>query len=192
MTHPGATPSDKHKVVVIGSGFGGLNAVKTLKRADVDIKMIAKTTHHLFQPLLYQVATGIISEGEIAPLTRVILRKQKNCQVLLGEVENIDLEARTVTSKLMTMETVLPFDYLIVAAGAEQMGTSIASIAHSAVDAASVAADGQRQAGAVDERMRALAAFDPPAARSAARSYATRYPGGFARAEADALATASP
>ena len=120
MTHPGATLSDKHKVVVIGSGFGGLSAVKKLKRADVDIKMIAKTTHHLFQPLLYQVATGIISEGEIAPLTRVILRKHKNCQVLLGDVQDIDLEARTVTSKLMTMETVLPFDYLIVAAGAEQ------------------------------------------------------------------------
>ena len=76
MTHPGATPSDQHKVVIIGSGFGGLNAAKKLKRADVDIKLIAKTTHHLFQPLLYQVATGIISEGEIAPPTRVILRKQ--------------------------------------------------------------------------------------------------------------------
>ncbi|HNF07226.1 MAG TPA: FAD-dependent oxidoreductase, partial [Mycobacterium sp.] len=56
MTHPGATPSDKHKVVIIGSGFGGLTAAKKLKRADVDIKLIAKTTHHLFQPLLYQVA----------------------------------------------------------------------------------------------------------------------------------------
>ena len=86
MTHPGATPSEKHKVVIIGSGFGGLNAAKKLKRADVDIKLVAKTTHHLFQPLLYQVATGIISEGEIAPPTRVVLRDQRNCQVLLGEV----------------------------------------------------------------------------------------------------------
>ncbi len=92
MSHPGATPSDRHKVVIIGSGFGGLNAAKKLKRADVDIKLIAKTTHHLFQPLLYQVATGIISEGEIAPPTRVILRNQKNCQVLLGEVTHIDLD----------------------------------------------------------------------------------------------------
>src|SRR6195952_2422947 len=91
MTHPGATPTDKHKVVIIGSGFGGLNAAQKLKRADVDIKLIAKTTHHLFQPLLYQVATGIISEGEIAPPTRVILRNQENCQVLLGEVTNVDL-----------------------------------------------------------------------------------------------------
>ncbi len=69
---PEATsPDRRHRVVVIGSGFGGLNAAKKLKRADVDIKLIARTTHHLFQPLLYQVATGIISEGEIAPTTRV-------------------------------------------------------------------------------------------------------------------------
>ncbi len=91
MSHPGATATDRHKVVIIGSGFGGLTAAKALKRADVDIKMIAKTTHHLFQPLLYQVATGIISSGEIAPPTRMILRKQKNAQVLLGNVTHIDL-----------------------------------------------------------------------------------------------------
>jgi NADH:ubiquinone reductase (H+-translocating) len=101
MSHPGATASDRHKVVIIGSGFGGLTAVKALKRADVDIKMIAKTTHHLFQPLLYQVATGIISSGEIAPPTRVILRKQKNAQVLLGDVTHIDLANKTVTSVLL-------------------------------------------------------------------------------------------
>lgn len=57
----------KHRVVIIGSGFGGLTAAKTLKRANADVTLIARTTHHLFQPLLYQVATGIISEGEIAP-----------------------------------------------------------------------------------------------------------------------------
>ncbi|MGV0991876.1 MAG: NAD(P)/FAD-dependent oxidoreductase [Mycobacterium sp.] len=119
-THPGATPTDKHKVVVIGSGFGGLKAVKSLKRADVDIKMIAKTTHHLFQPLLYQVATGIISEGEIAPLTRVVLRKNKNCQVLLGEVTNINLANQTVDSVLLGHTYRTPYDSLIVAAGAGQ------------------------------------------------------------------------
>ncbi|KAA0108592.1 NAD(P)/FAD-dependent oxidoreductase [Mycolicibacterium sp. P1-5] len=120
MTHPGATPSDKHKVVIIGSGFGGLNAAKQLKRADVDIKMIAKTTHHLFQPLLYQVATGIISEGEIAPPTRVVLRDQKNCQVLLGEVTNVDLANKTVDSILLGHTYRTPYDTLIVAAGAGQ------------------------------------------------------------------------
>ena len=120
MTHPGATPSDKHKVVIIGSGFGGLNAAQKLKRADVDIKLIAKTTHHLFQPLLYQVATGIISEGEIAPPTRVILRNQKNCQVLLGEVTYIDLANRTVDSELLGHTYRTPYDTLILAAGAGQ------------------------------------------------------------------------
>ncbi|MBJ8348478.1 NAD(P)/FAD-dependent oxidoreductase [Antrihabitans sp. YC2-6] len=110
----------RHRVVVIGSGFGGLTAAKALKRADVDVTLIAKTTHHLFQPLLYQVATGILSEGEIAPSTRVILRKNKNVEVLLGEVKSIDLANKTVTSKLMEMNTVTPFDSLIVAAGAQQ------------------------------------------------------------------------
>src|SRR6201997_2100172 len=110
----------RHSVVIIGSGFGGLAAAKALKRADVDITLISKTTTHLFQPLLYQVATGILSEGDIAPTTRLILRKQKNVRVLLGDVEAIDLEAKTVTSRLMAMETVIPYDSLIVAAGAQQ------------------------------------------------------------------------
>lgn len=120
MSHPGATASDRHKVVIIGSGFGGLTAAKTLKRADVDVKLIARTTHHLFQPLLYQVATGIISEGEIAPATRVILRKQKNAQVLLGDVTHIDLENKTVDSVLLGHTYSTPYDSLIIAAGAGQ------------------------------------------------------------------------
>src|SRR5437763_1801435 len=65
----------RHQVVVIGSGFGGLFATKELRHADVDITLIAKTTHHLFQPLLYQVATGILSEGEIAQLAQRTLKK---------------------------------------------------------------------------------------------------------------------
>ncbi len=110
----------RHRVVIIGSGFGGLFAAKHLKRADVDVTLIAKTTHHLFQPLLYQVATGILSVGEIAPATRIILRKQKNAEVLLGDVVGIDLKNKTVTSKLLDWERVTPFDSLIVAAGAQQ------------------------------------------------------------------------
>jgi NADH:ubiquinone reductase (H+-translocating) len=110
----------RHRVVIIGSGFGGLFAAKHLKRADVDVTLIAKTTHHLFQPLLYQVATGILSVGEIAPATRIILRKQKNAEVLLGDVVGIDLKKQTVTSKLLDWERVTPFDSLIVAAGAQQ------------------------------------------------------------------------
>ncbi len=112
--------SDRHQVVVIGSGFGGLFGTKQLKDADVDVTMIAKTTHHLFQPLLYQVATGILSEGEIAPPTREVLANQKNAQVLLGEVTDIDLENRLVTSHVLGRELVTPYDSLIVAAGAGQ------------------------------------------------------------------------
>jgi NADH dehydrogenase len=112
--------SDRHQVVVVGSGFGGLFGTKALRRADVDVTMVAKTTHHLFQPLLYQVATGILSEGEIAPPTREVLSGQKNARVLLGEVTDIDLEARRVTSHVLGRKTVLPYDSLIVAAGAGQ------------------------------------------------------------------------
>ena len=120
MSHAGATTADRHKVVIIGSGFGGLAAAKKLKRADVDVKMIAKTTHHLFQPLLYQVATGILSEGEIAPPTRIILRNQRNAQVVLGEVTRIDLANRTVDSILLGHTYRTPYDSLIIAAGAGQ------------------------------------------------------------------------
>ncbi len=88
------TLARRHRVVIIGSGFGGLFAAKRLKRGDVDVTMISRTTHHLFQPLLYQVATGILSEGEIAPSTREVLRRQKNAQVLLGEVTDIDLASQ--------------------------------------------------------------------------------------------------
>src|SRR6516165_10889094 len=120
VSHPGATPSDRHKVVIIGSGFGGLTAAQKLKHADVDVKLIAKTTHHLFQPLLYQVATGILSEGEIAPATRVVLRKQRNVQVLLGNVTHIDLASQSVVSELLGHSYETPYDTLIVAAGAGQ------------------------------------------------------------------------
>src|SRR5687767_13543907 len=110
----------RHQVVVIGSGFGGLFGTKALKRADVDVTMVAKTTHHLFQPLLYQVATGILSEGEIAPPTREVLSSQNNARVLLGEVTKIDLDQRLVTSHVLGRETVTAYDSLIVAAGAGQ------------------------------------------------------------------------
>ena len=115
-----AQPASRHQVVVIGSGFGGLFGAKALKRADVDVTVIARTGHHLFQPLLYQVATGILSEGEIAPSTREVLARQRNARVLLGEVTAIDLSARTVTSHVLGRATVTPYDSLIVAAGSGQ------------------------------------------------------------------------
>ncbi|MBA3781083.1 MAG: NAD(P)/FAD-dependent oxidoreductase [Nocardioides sp.] len=111
---------DRHRVVVIGSGFGGLFGAKALRRSDVDVTMLAKTTHHLFQPLLYQVATGILSEGEIAPPTREVLSGQDNARVLLGTVTGIDLTSRTITSHVLGRETETSYDSLIVAAGAAQ------------------------------------------------------------------------
>jgi NADH:ubiquinone reductase (H+-translocating) len=110
----------RHQVVVIGSGFGGLFSTKALRRADVDVTVIGRTAYHLFQPLLYQVATGILSEGEVAPSTREVLAHQRNARVLLGEVTGIDLAARTVTSQVLGRSTVTPYDSLIVAAGAGQ------------------------------------------------------------------------
>ena len=110
----------RHRVVVIGSGFGGLFATQALKRADVDVTLIDRTTHHLFQPLLYQVATGILSEGEIAPSTREILRRQRNSHVVLGEVTGIDLVGRTVTSTVLGESMITPYDSLVVAAGSSQ------------------------------------------------------------------------
>ena len=110
----------KPHVVIIGSGFGGLFAAKALKNTDVEITLIARTTHHLFQPLLYQVATGILSEGEIAPATREILRKQRNVKVQLGLVENIDVAAKQVHWRFHNHGHVTDYDFLIVAAGAGQ------------------------------------------------------------------------
>jgi NADH dehydrogenase len=117
---PGNEAGRQHQVVVIGSGFGGLFTTQSLKHADVDVTLIAKTSHHLFQPLLYQVATGILSEGEIAPSTREILRRQPNARVLLGEVTDIDLAGRTVTSRVLDQTRVTEYDSLVVAAGSGQ------------------------------------------------------------------------
>src|SRR5436309_5577933 len=108
-----------HRVVVIGGGFGGLFATRVLTRSPVEVTLVDRINHHLFQPLLYQVATGILSEGEIAPPTRDVLRHQRNVQVLLGDVTTIDLAGRTVHSTAAGIDTVTSYDSLIVAAGAD-------------------------------------------------------------------------
>ncbi|TFV63761.1 NAD(P)/FAD-dependent oxidoreductase [Geodermatophilus sp. DF01-2] len=121
VTDPvGISSSGRPRVVIVGSGFGGLFAAQALRHAPVDVTLVAKTGQHLFQPLLYQVATGILSEGEIAPPTREVLRRNRNTRVVLGEVTDIDLAARTVTSTILGRTTVHPYDELIVAAGAGQ------------------------------------------------------------------------
>ena len=97
-------------------------AARELRKAggDVAVTLVDRRNHHLFQPLLYQVATGIISEGEIAPPTRLILRKQNNAQVLLGDVTHVNLEKKTVDSILLGHTYSTPYDTLILAAGAGQ------------------------------------------------------------------------
>ena len=109
----------RHQVVVIGGGFGGLNATRELADADVDVTVVDRTNHHLFQPLLYQVATGILPPGLIAPALRHVLAKQRNARVLLADVYDIDLDRRTVQVREPDGRTeALAYDTLVVAAGA--------------------------------------------------------------------------
>ena len=112
---------DTHRVVVVGGCFGGLFAARTLKRAPVEVTLIDRVNHHLFQPLLYQVATGILSEGEVAPAIRSVLRRQHNLEVELAEVHGFDLDRRTLTAMRPDgPDLEFPYDSLIVAAGAGQ------------------------------------------------------------------------
>ena len=112
---PTPTPRpDRPRIVVVGCGFGGLEATKALRHAEVDITLVDRTNHHLFQPLLYQVATAGLSAPAIAAPVRHLFRKQANVTTLLGEVVQIDAAARLVRMK---GDVALPYDHLIVAAG---------------------------------------------------------------------------
>ncbi len=102
-----------HRVLILGGGFGGISAAQTLAKAQVEITLIDRRNFHLFQPLLYQVATGALSGGEIASPIRSILRKQKNVQVLLAEAIDLDAESRRLITDIGPIE----YDSLIVAAG---------------------------------------------------------------------------
>src|SRR5246127_4357839 len=101
-------------VVIIGGGFGGLEAAKKLACQDVRLTVIDRTNYHLFQPLLYQVATAALSPADIAAPIRGVLSKCKNVEVMLAEVEAVDVEAR----KVRTKDQVFDYDYLIIATGA--------------------------------------------------------------------------
>lgn len=103
------------KVVIIGGGFGGLWAAKALANKPVDVTLIDRKNHHVFQPLLYQVATAVLSPGEIAQPIRRILAKAKNTEVILGEVVSFDNDAKIV---MLNDGSTIGYDYLIVAAGA--------------------------------------------------------------------------
>ncbi|MGL6290629.1 MAG: FAD-dependent oxidoreductase, partial [Silanimonas sp.] len=106
---------ERPRVLILGGGFGGLAAAKALKQAPVDVTLVDRTNHHLFQPLLYQVATAGLAAPSIAAPIRHILRGQRNATVLMGEVVDIDLGARTVR---LADGSALGYEHLIVATGA--------------------------------------------------------------------------
>jgi NADH dehydrogenase len=119
MTEPGVKPwMTEHRlprVVIIGGGFGGLYAARALRRADVELTVLDRTNHHLFQPLLYQVATATLAPTDITAPIRWLLRRQRNTTVLMLEVERVDPARRVVVTENGRN---IPYDYLIVAAGA--------------------------------------------------------------------------
>jgi NADH:ubiquinone reductase (H+-translocating) len=127
-----ASTGRRHQVAIIGGGFGGLSAARRLRRADVDVTLIDRTNHHLFQPLLYQVATGILSEGDIAPPLRDLLRDQRNASVVLGDVVAVDLGARRLAVETLDRRGEITYDTLIVATGASQSYFGHPEFAHDA------------------------------------------------------------
>src|SRR5213593_2167602 len=106
--------SELPRVVILGGGFGGLYAAKALRRAPVRITMLDRRNYHLFQPLLYQVATAALNPADIAAPIRSVLRRQRNARVILAEATGVDPASRRV----MLADGELGFDYLIVATGA--------------------------------------------------------------------------
>jgi NADH dehydrogenase len=112
---------NRRRVVIIGGGFAGLFAVRALRRAPVQVTLIDKAQHHLFQPLLYQCSTGILSEGKISAPLRDLLRRHRNAEFMLAEVTGIDAERRAVLAVRPGGENIeFGYDYLIVAAGVQQ------------------------------------------------------------------------
>src|SRR5882757_8295465 len=104
-----------HRIVIIGGGFGGLYAARALGRADASVTLLDKRNFHLFQPLLYQVATGSLAPGDVAAPIRSVLRKQRNTEVLLAEAVDLDPVRRVV----ILTDGEVPYDSLIVATGSE-------------------------------------------------------------------------
>src|SRR3954453_817022 len=107
-------PEGRSKVVIIGAGFGGIEAAKSLRRAPAEVTVIDRQNHHCFQPLLYQVATAALSPADVAWPIRSILSKQHNARVVMGEVVGVDRMRREV---LVDEGMAYPFDYLVLAPG---------------------------------------------------------------------------
>src|SRR5882757_5501455 len=112
---PTSTTS-RPRVVILGGGFGGLTAARALKHAPVDVTLVDRNNHHVFQPLLYQVATSALESPDVAFAFRSLLRRQKNTEVLMGEAQSIDAAGRVLH---LSNGHALPYDYLILATGAQ-------------------------------------------------------------------------
>src|SRR5438067_62340 len=108
------TTQARPHIIIVGAGFGGLEAAKKLACEDVSVTMIDRTNYHLFQPLLYQVATAALSPADIAAPVRAVLSKYRNVEVILAEVESVDVAAK----KVRTGDLEIDYDYLILATGA--------------------------------------------------------------------------
>ena len=106
--------TDRARIVIVGCGFGGLFAARALRRAPADVLVIDRNNYHLFQPLLYQVASAALAPADIAQPIRTILRQQRNARVMLAQVEHVDLAARRVIAAGMSV----PYDFLVLAPGA--------------------------------------------------------------------------
>ena len=115
MAAPGVR---RKRIVIVGGGFAGLAAARALKRTDADLVLIDRRNHHIFQPLLYQVATAVLAPSEIAAPLRQLAKSQQNVRVMLGEVVGVDLKARSIdVSEPGVGVGKVPFDYLIIATG---------------------------------------------------------------------------
>jgi NADH:ubiquinone reductase (H+-translocating) len=113
-----AHPERKPRIVIIGGGFGGVAAARTLRKSNAEVALIDRRNHHIFQPLLYQVATAVLSPSDVAAPIRQLARKQKNLSVMLAEVTGVDLKSRSLTIESDGVGTrIVPFDYLILAPG---------------------------------------------------------------------------
>jgi NADH dehydrogenase len=118
LSRPQAAPAKRKRVVIVGGGFAGIAAARALRRCDAEVILIDRRNHHIFQPLLYQVATAVLAPADVAAPIRQIEEKQKNLTVMLAEITSVDLNSRSVNVSYQTSGThKITFDFLIIAAG---------------------------------------------------------------------------